>query len=246
MTIQREQTPTIRHGLAQAVERAWGRLAEPGTWWTGGERIAIAQETRHAMTCALCTARKDALSPMHVAGEHDSLGVLSTAAIDAIHRIRTDAGRLTETWFQELLAQGLNDTGYVEIIGVVSTVSAVDTFDRGMGQPQRALPEAQPGMPTRHRPRGAKPGLGWLATLAPQDVAGDDPDPFDRFGAYNIQRAMSLVPDEVIGFFDLDVELYFYEADFPERAVQIAERALSEAQIEMMAARAASLNGCYY
>ncbi len=245
MTFQDQHGIPIRPGLAQAIERAWARLAEPGTWWTGDERIAIAEETRHAMTCALCAARKDALSPMHVEGHHDSLGVLSSAAVDAIHRIRTDAGRLTQKWFQGLQGQGLDDTAYVEIIGVVATVSAVDTFDRGMGLPQRALPDPLPGAPTRHRPRGAKPGLGWLPTLAPQDVT-DDPDPFVRFGAYNIQRAMSLVPQEVIAFFDLDVELYFYEADFPERSVQITERALSEAQIEMMAARAASLNGCYY
>ncbi len=85
MTFQDQHGIPIRPGLAQAIERAWARLAEPGTWWTGDQRIAIARETRQAMTCALCAARKDALSPMHVEGHHDSLGVLSTAAIDAIH-----------------------------------------------------------------------------------------------------------------------------------------------------------------
>ena len=198
------------------------------------------------MTCALCRDRKNALSPMHVDGHHDRLGIVSDVAVDAIHHIRKDAGRLTETWLQGLQAQGLEDTAYVEIVGLVATVSAVDTFDRGMGTPLRPLLKPLPGAPTRHRPQGVKPGLGWLETLAPEDVEDDDPDPYSRFGAYNIQRALSLVPKEVIAFFELDVELYFYEADFPERAVQIEKRALSEAQIEMIAARAASLNGCYY
>lgn len=246
MTLPIETEIAIRPGLADAITTAWQRLAQPGTWWTGAERVAIAAETRQATRCELCRARKDALSPMHPKGDHDTLGVLSYPAVDAIHRIRTDAGRLTERWFRGLMDGGLYDVEYVEIVSVVSIVSAIDTFDRAMGLPQRSLPEPQPGGPTRHRPKGAKSGLGWLETLAPNDVTDNDPDPFVRFGAYNIQRAMSLVPDAVIAFFDLDVELYFYEADFPQRAVQIDERALSEAQIEMIAARAASLNGCYY
>ena len=246
MTLPIETDIAIRPGLADAITTAWRRLAHPGTWWTGAERIAIAAETRQAMRCDLCRARKDALSPMHPKGDHDSLGVLSRPAIDAIHRIRTDAGRLTERWFQGLVDDGLDDVGYVEIVSVVAIVSAIDTFDRAMGLPQRPLPEPQPGAPTRHRPEGAKPGMGWLDTLAPDGATENDPDPFVRFGAYNIQRAMSLVPDAVIAFFDLDVELYFYEADFPQRAVQIDERALSGAQIELIAARTASLNGCFY
>ena len=236
----------IRAGLASAIERAWGRLAQPGTWWTGEERIAIAAETRKAMVCALCRNRKNALSPLHVQGDHDALGHLSDPAVDAIHRIRTDAGRLTERWFLGLLAQDLKDGEYVEIVSVVATVSAIDTFDRAMGLGQRNLPAPADGTQTRRRPGGAKPGMGWLDTLVPEDLSGDDPDPFCRFGSYNIQRALSLVPEEVIAFFELDVELYFYERDFPQRAVQIEERALSEAQIELIAARTAALNGCYY
>ena len=236
----------IRKNLADAIEKAWSRLARPGTWWTAEERIAIAAETRQAMACDLCRARKAALSPLHVQGDHDALGQLSAAAVDAIHRIRTDAGRLSESWVQDLQAQGLKDVEYVEIIGVVAAVSAIDTFDRAMGLGQRALPAPVAGAASRRRPRGAKPGLGWLDTLAPEDLSDEDPDPFTRFGAYNIQRALSLVPEEVIAFFELDAELYFYEWGSPERQSQIEARALSEAQIELVAARSAALNGCHY
>lgn len=246
MTFPIECRIPIREGLARAIEKAWGRLAQPGTWWTGQERIAIAAETRQAMQCTLCHLRKDALSPRHVHGHHDGLGALNDPAADAVHRIRTDAGRLTEEWLRELQAQGLTDTEYVEIISIVATVSAIDTFDRAMGSPQRILLTPQSGAPARRRPEGAKPGLGWLETLAPGDLGQGDTDPFDRFGAYNIQRALSLVPEEVIAFFELDVELYFFEHGIAQRAVQIEERALSEAQIELIAARAATLNGCYY
>ena len=237
----------IRTDLVNAIEKAWARLAKPGSWWTGEERLAIARETRNAMACSLCHARKNALSPNHVQGEHESLEFLSDPAIEAIHRIRTDAGRLTEQWCLDLQTQGLKDSEYVEIIGIVATVSAVDTFDRAVGFQQRLLPRPVDGEPSRHRPVGAKPGMGWLETLTPEDLRPDDPDPFSRFGASNVNRALTLVPEEAIAFFDLDIELYFVDREFTkQRAMQLANRALSEEQIELVAARTAALNGCYY
>ena len=41
----------IRESLAREVEVAWDRLARPGTWWTGAERLAIAAEARRAGDC---------------------------------------------------------------------------------------------------------------------------------------------------------------------------------------------------
>jgi len=235
-----------RRGLAEAMERAWQRLARAGTWWSGAERLAIAAETRQADRCGLCRARKEALSPNHAEGRHDSLGVLDDVVVEAIHRIRTDAGRLSSGWLKGLMEQGLEDTRYVELVGVVSTLSALDAVDLAMGRPERALPEPVEGAPTRHRPVGAKMGLGWLPTLTPDDLTPEEPDLFATYGDGNIQKAMSLVPEEVMGFFDLDTELYFFEREFPHRKVQEAGRAITPMQIEMIAARAASLNGCHY
>ena len=65
------QNLVIRDDLASARENAWDRLASPGTWWTASERLAIAAETRRATGCALCHARKEALSPYTVDGAHD-------------------------------------------------------------------------------------------------------------------------------------------------------------------------------
>ena len=62
------------------------RIGRPGTWWTGADRVAIAAETRHVVRCELCVARREALSPAMVAGDHSSLGTLPAAAVEAIHR----------------------------------------------------------------------------------------------------------------------------------------------------------------
>jgi len=234
----------IRAALVAALEEAWCRLARPGTWWTGAERLAIAAEARAAMACPLCRARKAALSPAHVQGEHTSATSLPSEAVEAIHRLVTDAGRITERWVRSLGEGPLGEERYVEIIGVVAVVTALDTFDRAIGRPQRPLPAPEPGTPTRHRPAGAKRNLAWVATLAPEDVAAGDPNPYPRHGDKNIHRALSLVPQEVFNFFDLDVELYL--EDHQIRDFTREYRGITHRQIELIAGRASALNRCYY
>lgn len=234
----------IRDDLAQARTQAWARLAAPGTWWSGADRLAIAAEARAALACALCAARKQALSPFAVTGDHDGLGVLSGEMVDVVHRIRTDAGRLTRAWVESVIAAGVGEGEYVEAIGVVATITALDTFDLGLGLPLRSLPQAVDGAPSRHRPAGAKRDLAWVATLAPEDLSADDVDPFSVHGALNIHRALSLVPQEVMNFFDLDIRLYLPDDQIRDFANE--HRALTHPQIELMAGRTSALNGCFY
>ena len=234
----------IRAELALAIDLAWQRLAEPGTWWTGEERVAIAAEVRGAVACKLCLQRKVALSPAHVHGRHDCRGRLSPIVVDAVHRLSTDAGRITERWVRELTDGGLGEERYVEIIGVVAVTTALDTFDRALGCQLRALPEPVAGTPSRQRPAGAARDLAWVSTLAPGAVAPGERNPYPVHGDKNIHRALSLVPAEVFNFFDLDVELYLKDHEIRDFSREY--RAISHRQIELMAARASALNRCYY
>ena len=92
----------VRSDILQTQRYIWHRLGEPGTWWTGAERMAIAAETRQAAGCALCAARKLALSPFSVDGDHDRIADLPEPVVDIVHRISTDAGRLTRSWFDSV------------------------------------------------------------------------------------------------------------------------------------------------
>src|SRR5207247_702061 len=83
----------IRGDLAAAQARAWARIARPGAWWDGAQRIAIAAETRNAAVCRLCRARRAALSPSAVAGTHDSLDRPREPVVEVVHRVCTDPGR---------------------------------------------------------------------------------------------------------------------------------------------------------
>jgi hypothetical protein len=237
-------TPIIRDDIATARENSWERLSSPGTWWSATDRLAIADETRHAIKCELCRNRKEALSPYTIDGVHDSLGALPENIVEVIHRVRTDSGRLRQAWVDGALATGLSDAEYIEIVGVVATIVALDTFDRALGLPPRALPPAKPGEPSRHRPRGARKTIAWVATLAQENISEEDPNPYPGFEPVNIHLAMSLVPEEVAGFFELDQALYLPQAAI--RDLDNEYRALTHSQIELIASRMALHNQCFY
>jgi hypothetical protein len=166
----------VRRDLIESQSRAWQSIGRPGSWWTGSERVAIAAETRVAQRCALCLARKTALSPAAVGGTHDSPGTLPPAAIDAVHRITTDPGRLTRRWFDEIAAAGLADAAYVELLGVVVTTLGIDAFCRAVGVPPHPLPAPQPGEPGRRRPEGARDEGAWVATIPGDGARGEHAD----------------------------------------------------------------------
>src|SRR6185503_12295045 len=97
----------MRTDLDQAVTRAWQALGTCGVWWTGEERLTIAREARAARSCALCYTRKSAPIPQAVTGAHTVATALSPAAIEAIHRIVSDPGRLSSAWYARTIAFGL-------------------------------------------------------------------------------------------------------------------------------------------
>ncbi|MBC8241196.1 MAG: hypothetical protein H8E30_12080 [Alphaproteobacteria bacterium] len=236
----------VRDEVTEAQRRTWDRLGRAGTWLTGAERISIVRETRNAPACKLCQARKEALSPHAVQGSHDHTGQLSDLEVEQIHRISTDPGRLSRSWYQGLCAGGMVEERYVETVGVIANVVAIDTFTKGLGMDPWPLPAAHPGAPSRHRPLAAKRALAWVATLPPEDAVGTpDEDLYaGRPTAAHIYQAMSLVPAEVKGFFDLVVNQYL-----PPNAMRDFDneyRAINHAQIELVAGRVSALNQCVY
>jgi hypothetical protein len=236
----------MRIELSEAIVRAWQALGSCGVWWTGEERLTIAREARAACHCALCRQRKAAAIPQAVVGSHTTATALSPPAIEAIHRIVTDPGRLSEAWYKNIVATGLTEEAYIELLSVVAMTTAVDTFDRALGVPVRELPPASAGQPSRRRPVGAKPGLGWMPMLAPADVTDDDPPLYAIAGrgGGNVQRALSLVPQAMMQFWEMFEPMYLHQNAMRDFGREY--RAVSHPQIEMMAARVAVQNQCIY
>jgi alkylhydroperoxidase family enzyme len=233
----------IRDDLVAAHSRVWDRLANAGTWLDGTTRVQVAAEARHARSCALCAQQKDALSPFAVESKHDSLGDLSDQRVELIHRVVADPGRLTRSWSEQLRAEGMDDTDYVEIVSIIAHVTAIDTFARALGLEEQPLPEPRDGTPSRYRPAEARQGEAWLPNIAWDEVGPNEAD-FCKGRESNIRKALTLVPDEARSFFDLVTNQYLPGAAMMDFATQV--RAITRAQIELLAGRVSALNRCTY
>jgi len=233
----------VRDELPAAHARAWERLARPGTWWSGAERVAIAREVRAARRCALCDERRGALSPNAVGGRHDAGSMLPEVVIDTVHRLTTDAGRLSKDWYDRVRAAGVTDGHYVELVGVVVTVVSIDCFCRNLGVPLHALPDPVGGEPSCYRPSQARDEDAWVPMIAARDAHGTEEGLFGEGQTGNVIRALSLVPDEVRQLRDLGAAHYLSEKKMRDLA---AGRAISRAQMELVAGRVSALHECFY
>ena len=102
------------------LDQAWGQLGRAGGWWSGRERIAIAEEMRAAKSCVLCGDRKTALSPYSISNRiHEGTALLPAHVVDVIHRMTTDPGRLSQRWFDEAIefGRGFFDYDYDDYLG---------------------------------------------------------------------------------------------------------------------------------
>jgi hypothetical protein len=232
-----------RDDLLDAHERAWTWIAKPGSWLDGATRVAVVREIRQSDNCAFCRARKDALSPFAVEGEHDHLGALGAAEVEAIHRLATDSGRLSQAWIDGLIADGLSDGAYIEIAGIVAMTRMMDAFNWGAGAAIAEPPAAETGEPTGYRPPGARKDEAWVALVALEDVVDSDGDLYGVM-APGVHRALSLVPDSKRAFWELGEPHYIPMTELRNADTQV--RAISRAQIEILASRTSALHQCVY
>ncbi len=221
------------------------RLAHPGTWFSGSERIAIAGEVRAAGSCDFCRLRKEALSPYSVKGAHTTAPggeILAPELIDRIHLVVSDAPRMTKAAIDALGEVGLNAKHYIEALGIAATVRSIDQACRGMGVPRHALPTPVGGEPSHETP----PGLGNIGAFIPVIASAPPPSPNeDLWGkqTVNVIRALSGVPDAVRDIKLLADVQYVSLDDFEDPSLR---RTLSRPQMELIAARVSAVNECFY
>ena len=222
-----------RPELIDAHHHAWQQIGAPGTWLRGRDRVAIADETRAALSCALCAMRKSALSPFAISGAHSQRNDLAPGMVDLVHRLATDPGRLTRDWFDRIIGPDLTVEQYVEAVSVVATTVLIDTQHRALGVDVPSLPVAQAGEPARTVNPDCVDGGAWVPMVPADQTPSDTGLP----AAPNILRAMSAVPGAVALFFG---------AFRPHYALKNLRLAISQAQAEFVAARVSALNECFY
>ena len=176
-------------------------------------------------------------------GRHAEAGLLAAPYVDAVHRLATDPGRLTERWLDAMRAEGLEDERYIELVGIVITTVLVDTFHRALGMAEPALPRPEPGEPSRRRPGTARRTIAWIPTVSAEDGFAEVYGRLPHIP--NVRQALSLVPEEVHNLDRLEQAHYL-----PFEAVgepgSNGGRQLSRPQIELIAARVSYLHDCFY
>ena len=232
----------VSEAFGAAHASFWRRLASPGEWWSGAERVKIAEEVRAASACRLCHERQAALSPNAVDGGHDAATNLPDDAIDVIHRIVTDPGRLSRKWFDQVSAGELTDAHYVEILGILVAMVSIDSFCRGVGFTQHPLPTASAGEPDGHRPAGAAMEAAWVPMIKEDKALGPEADLYGGAARMpNVLRAMSLVPEAVITLRELS------GAHYPGGpSIDVDGSVLTRPQMELLAARVSAIRECFY
>ncbi len=232
MLYDRQALP-VREEVISGHTAGISGFSGPGTWYSGEERIAVLAETRAARHCGLCTARKTALSPYTLQGEHDSVTGLPEPVLEVVHRITTDSGRLTEKWFHSIMGAGLSEPEYIEIVSLVATATVLDSFAVALGCEVADPGEPLDGEPSRIRNDQVCDGGAWVPLYdLPQEMT-DTGLPT----APNIFRAMGLVPSGIDHFFGVMRSHY---------ALADQEADISRSQIELIASRVSALNECFY
>lgn len=236
----------IRHDLPEAYREAWLKIASPGNWWKGEDRVAIAAEVRAARDCSLCAERKSALSPFSVKGQHQATTNLPEVAIDAVHRIVTDVSRLTKTWLEDCGEQGLSKEQYIELLGIVVAVISIDAFHRALGIDDEKLPEPIAGEPSYYLPTSIVEGDAWVPVIPASAAKGTESDLYGgQKQTGNVLSAMSLVPDSVRLLTTLASVQYLQATDVINPSMN-GGRKISRAQMELLAGRISSLSSCFY
>ena len=250
MVFDYNQAPfPVRGDIPAAYQTFWQRLAQPGSWWTGKQRVAIASETRAAIDCPLCATRKNALSPYGLDGKHQqyhqSQDTLPEIAIDAVHRVITDQGRITQRYVDNNAEQGLSKAAYVELVGLVVSVFSIDEFHRALDLPLQDLPVPAAGEILRYTPQHLSDDVGFVPTIPPEGAIGPEADLWPSGRTANVIRALTLVPDALRDWMNIAAAQYLSFEQMQNMGKEDS-RALDRMQIEMIAGRVSAINECFY
>lgn len=215
--------------IEEAQHFAIDATAAAGDWLTGAQRVAVWREVRDAANNEVDGERKRALSPNSVAGNHAASAELSASAMEVVHRVASDPGRLTRTWADGHIAE-LGEETYTELVGITAIVTVIDRFHRAMGRPEVPLPNPVPGDPARVRPNDVGDIGAWISQTTGPTKA-------------NVSRTLSLVPATNRAWRQLVDTHYSHGAEFMNLQWNFP---LSRPQAELVATRSTALNECFY
>ncbi|MGD9702894.1 MAG: hypothetical protein AB7V74_10885 [Acidimicrobiia bacterium] len=157
---------------------------------------------------------------------------MTEVTIDCVYRIARHASTLTDDWYQAQLDRGLDPIAYVEMVGVVVAVAAVDGFFRAAGLQRPPLPAAVIGEPSRQHPPVESATLNWVPVAVPAD----------RTAA--VVQGLSAAPEEWANVARLHAAQYIPVDEMGELGWN--RGTLDRGEMELVAARLSAARECFY
>ncbi|CAB4542594.1 MAG: hypothetical protein F2534_02075 [Actinobacteria bacterium] len=220
----------IRPDLVVAQAAAWVHVTSPGSCWSGVERAAISQVALAALDDP--DPLPPWVTPSSAGRPLPGDGVIPAVVADAVYRIARHASTLTEDWYRGVLDAGVDPVAYVEIVGVVVAVAAVDGFFRALGAPRPPLPAPVDGPPHGVHPPVEPATLNWVVVAAPADRAAA------------VVQGLSAVPEEFANLERLAAAQYIPMFEMDDQAWN--RGTLSRPDMELVAARLSAARECFY
>lgn len=206
---------------------AWRWLAEPGSAWTGAQKVAIGAVARGATARPLWDRRPATIE--HLESETQGHSVLSPLVVDTVERVAAEAAGITRPWAEAVIA-ALGDVAYAELVAVVAVVVPIDRACSLLGRDLAPLPDPVGGPPTGER-APATTDIGAFLPVA------------DGFPGANVARSLSVAP--AANAMRLRVVRALYSGErFGE--LRWDDGALDRPQVELLAARTSARNDCFY
>jgi hypothetical protein len=217
----------VRADLADAHARVWHAIAGPGDWWTGVER-------REAASVVIAAFGDLTPTPpwVPVVDRFPSVA-LSPAVVNALYRMTAHASTLTESWYRSLIDSGTTEPAYVELCGIVSSVTAVASFARSIGTVLPALPAAVAGKPARPLLELDRSPRNWVPVIAPGGTQAP------------VVEALSAAPLHMTLLWDYLAPTQ-YMADREMDDLAWSRGTVSRPQAELLAGRVSALRQCFF
>ena len=239
MSLYADSRYPVRSDLEAVHTKQLDQLGDPGTWGNSEQRLAVASEIRRA--CVEAGVQEEPEEP-----QTETDVDLPRAARELIRELAVEPQGFDEASYKAARSGGLRDEEYVEVVGIVARLTAMDIFARGIGVPLRPLPTPRDGAPSYVRPAAAKKEMAWVPTVPNLPEGGEEAEKLygKNYHPY-IFRALSLVPDEMQRHVELENIQYLPMNNILIKDYQHHEE-FSRAQAETVAGRVSAINECFY
>lgn len=214
----------VNQDIVNSFRIVWDHLGRPGAWWTGPQRIAIAEHVRKSAPRPLW----DRPPPLETLSD-EANGELTIFEAAVVERVAVSPSSINIEIYEHII-QRMGENKYAELAAVISQIVPIDHLHDALGLEREELPVPREGAITTERPSGLVTGIGFLPTLPTE-------------GLPHVAVALSLsLADNARRM--LLVRAMYSGDSFNDMVW--THRSLNRPQVELVAARTSALNECFY